>query len=440
MTVRYPKNGKGSQWTAKELESLPHEWKGDSLVDGGGLVGDIRISANQNLSVRWRYAFKNNGKKCWHYCGTWPNQSLSTIRINRDNAKQYQRLGINPNSKREAERIEQQQKIDELLLQEQERKRLSIIAQASTLRAYIDNSYSNYQERKSSGKQTISMLRNNFSDLLDKQMALIGKDDIMRWQRAREKQGRAHDTIKRAYGALKTLLNRAVSDEVITHNPLDRVKLEKRSSKEMSEFVVKSFEKRRPLHPSEISALHKGLSAFSEKTKQQRRNSRVHGKPHLPCLDHLTYPHWFVPFTYIALYTGLRVGDIFSLRWSNELNIPFARLVKVPNKTQHHEKPVTVHMTLPDPLLTILKPWWMQQEQPLKGWVFPSPVDGKMMDHKAHRRHWKEVLKLAELDENLNFYALRHNFISVLIGNGVPLFEVARLAGHKGTAMIGRQS
>lgn len=436
MAIRYPKNGKGTQWTIRELESIPAEWKGDRLADGGGLTGDIRVGANQRVSVRWRYAFKSNGKKCWYYCGIWPDQSLSTIRLNRDNAKLSLRQGINPNDKRDAERIEQQQKIDELLLKEQERKRLESIAQASTLRAYIENSYLEYQERKKSGAQTIAIIKNNFSNLLDKQMSLIDKNDILRWQREREKLGRAHSTIKRAYGALKTLLNRAVNDEVITHNPLERVKLEKRSSKETANLLESSFERRRPLSTSEISSLHKGLAAFSEQTKQQRRNSRAHGKPHLPCLDHLTHPHWFVPFTYIALYTGLRVGDIFSLRWNNELNIPFRRLVKIPNKTQHHDKPVTVHMTLPDQLITILKPWWAQQNKPQSGWVFPSPVNGEMMDRHAYQRHWKKIKQLAKLDEKLNFYAFRHNFISVLIGNGVPLFEVARLAGHKGTAMI----
>ncbi len=40
MTTRYPKKGKGSKWTPKELDAIPVEWKGDSVSDGEGLSGD----------------------------------------------------------------------------------------------------------------------------------------------------------------------------------------------------------------------------------------------------------------------------------------------------------------------------------------------------------------------------------------------------------------
>ena len=35
--TRYPKSGKGSKWTIKELVAIKPEWKGDTLSDGEGL-------------------------------------------------------------------------------------------------------------------------------------------------------------------------------------------------------------------------------------------------------------------------------------------------------------------------------------------------------------------------------------------------------------------
>lgn len=36
----------------------------------------------------------------------------------------------------------------------------------------------------------------------------------------------------------------------------------------------------------------------------------------------------------------------------------------------------------------------------------------------------------------LVFYSLRHNFISTMLHIGVPIFEVARMVGHKSSKMI----
>jgi len=37
---------------------------------------------------------------------------------------------------------------------------------------------------------------------------------------------------------------------------------------------------------------------------------------------------------------------------------------------------------------------------------------------------------------DLDFYSLRHHYISRLVAGSIPLFTVARLAGHKSVKMI----
>jgi integrase len=58
------------------------------------------------------------------------------------------------------------------------------------------------------------------------------------------------------------------------------------------------------------------------------------------------------------------------------------------------------------------------------------------MDKNAHDKPWRRVKKVSGLPADLTLYALRHHFISSLVARGVPLFAVARLAGHKSVAMI----
>jgi integrase len=80
--------------------------------------------------------------------------------------------------------------------------------------------------------------------------------------------------------------------------------------------------------------------------------------------------------------------------------------------------------------------WHLQLGSPTTGLVFPSPTTGHVMDKKAHGTHWKQIILLGGMEAKLDFYSLRHHFISALVSAGVPLLTVAHLAGHKSTAMI----
>lgn len=105
--TRYPKGGKGKKWTIHELNSASPDWKGDTLNDGGGLSGDVRVTAGK-VSVSFRLAFKWQGKVAWHYCGIYPANDMSTIRGERDNARDLIKAGIDPRLKKVATRIEAQ--------------------------------------------------------------------------------------------------------------------------------------------------------------------------------------------------------------------------------------------------------------------------------------------------------------------------------------------
>jgi integrase len=110
--TRYPRQGKGRRWTIKELEAIRSDWKGDMLSDGDGLVGEVRATADGTVSLPFRYGFKWEGKKAWHYCGTWPTVSLEAIRAERDRARAFVKDGVKPTDAKRAAKIEAQAEVD----------------------------------------------------------------------------------------------------------------------------------------------------------------------------------------------------------------------------------------------------------------------------------------------------------------------------------------
>ncbi len=113
--TRYPKNGKQARWTVAELKAIPPEWNGDTISDGDGLTGEVRVSKDRMVAVRFKSAFKWQGKVAWHQCGTWPGVPIAEIRQRRDQARVLVRQGINPNDHKKAERVEAQARVEAAL-------------------------------------------------------------------------------------------------------------------------------------------------------------------------------------------------------------------------------------------------------------------------------------------------------------------------------------
>lgn len=328
--------------------------------------------------------------------------------------------------------------IDQRKEEQRQREQREASLKFRTLTQYLDGPYKLHQSHKiDAGEHTLSMIRSAFKELLDRDMDSLSKGDIIHWQQSMYKAGRAHSTVIRAYGALKTMLRHAVEHEHLRANPVERVKLTPPPDKEQERLTGgEAVERRRMLTPAELTGIQSGIDLYSEEIRQQRRNSRKHGKPCLADLDAVAYPHWAIPFTLLAMHTGLRPGDIRTLTW-RELNLPFKRLTKTPRKTRHHNNPMQVRQTLNPVILEVMGKRHTQHGAPETGLVFPSPITGRELDKKAHVKPWKHIMEHGNV-QDLDFYALRHHFISALVAAGVPLLTVAHLAGHKSTAMIER--
>ncbi len=119
--TRYPRSGKGHKWTLFELKAVGPAWAGDSLADGDGLTGEVRVSSDDVVSVRFKYAFKWLGKVRWHQCGTWPSVAMESIRRERDEARACVKAGVHPTDRKKAQQIEEQAR-NEALIEEAKRK------------------------------------------------------------------------------------------------------------------------------------------------------------------------------------------------------------------------------------------------------------------------------------------------------------------------------
>lgn len=113
--TRYPKAGKGNKWTVKELAAAKPEWKGDTLSDTDGLSGEVRIANSGSVSIAFRYGFKWQGKKAWHYCGAFPANDMTAIREERDKARELVKAGIDPRAQKVVAKIEARTAIEEAI-------------------------------------------------------------------------------------------------------------------------------------------------------------------------------------------------------------------------------------------------------------------------------------------------------------------------------------
>lgn len=95
--------------TQRALEAIRPDQAGTVVRDEGGLLGRVRVKSAGGITVSFYYRYRFDGKSKDHSCGTWPADSLSTIRSVRDAARAKVAAGIDPAADKKVARHEQQQ-------------------------------------------------------------------------------------------------------------------------------------------------------------------------------------------------------------------------------------------------------------------------------------------------------------------------------------------
>ena len=129
---------------------------------------------------------------------------------------------------------------------------------------------------------------------------------------------------------------------------------------------------------------------------------------------------WLLPIVQMALETGMRLGEIMSLRWS-DINFTenVARLANTKNGTPRD-------VPLSSRAVATLAPL----PRSLDGRVFPLATE-------TVKDAFRRIADSAEL-QDLRFHDLRHEATSRFFEKGLDTMEVAAITGHKTLTMLRR--
>ena len=148
----------------------------------------------------------------------------------------------------------------------------------------------------------------------------------------------------------------------------------------------------------------------------------------------------------VALFTGLRRGELLALRWSNvDLDASVALVREALEETKagiRFKAPKTKNgvrdITLPDLVVEVLRDHRRQQlEQrlalgvgklPDDALVFPGPNGGPQSPRDLSTLWAQEAARVSL--ESVTFHALRHTHASQLIDAGVDIVTISRRLGH----------
>ena len=127
----------------------------------------------------------------------------------------------------------------------------------------------------------------------------------------------------------------------------------------------------------------------------------------------------------MALTTGMRKGELDSLRWSD---IDFERGLALLHDTKNGN---ARHTPIPDVTLSEMKRF----REVGSTLLFPSTINpDKPFDY---RKQWSACLKAANIT-NFRWHDMRHDTASTLARDGKTLKEIAEILGHKSLASTDR--
>ena len=238
--------------------------------------------------------------------------------------------------------------------------------------------------------------------------------------------GRSNETITSYHSVGKMIFRKAIELELIKKDPTEFVELPKRQV--TVEELEQNIELPKYLEKEE-------LAIFLE-------TARDH------CLDARDYPLFLT-----MAYTGMRVGEICALKWSDidfeEQTISIVRTIYnpdskirnyklLPPKTKGSRRVIDVDKLVLRELENYKK---YQNEIRMKyrdiyydqDFIF-AEINRKNAGYPMHTRlvrdRMKRLLKIAELNPNLTPHSLRHTHTSLLAEAGVSLEQIMQRLGH----------
>lgn len=227
--------------------------------------------------------------------------------------------------------------------------------------------------------------------------------------RAQLAEGRTPQTVNRYMGFLRRVLNKAVRDGKLLHNPVSRIKMFR-----------------------EPAGKTRFLSPEEEKTLCEAIGAR------------------FAPMIRLAILTGMRQMEQFSLRWEHVdlkrglITLPATKAGGV-QYVRLNQEAKAILQALDEQAAkaqAVAEAQAIANKEPNEGkrspWVFPSENPSSHVDPRNfYRRVYLPTVK-AKVLEGVSWHTLRHTFASRLAMSGATEGTIAALLRHSGTILVRR--
>lgn len=146
----------------------------------------------------------------------------------------------------------------------------------------------------------------------------------------------------------------------------------------------------------------------------------------------------------ICLYTGIRIGELCALRWSdidfnnriilihntvqriqnkeNDISKTKLQITKPKTKNSIRRIPITSY------LYDILNKYFVQNHEKSNYYIFRNKENGPI-DPRKIQKHFKSIIKKLHLT-SITFHSLRHTFATLCIEVGMDIKTLSEILGH----------
>lgn len=300
------------------------------------------------------------------------------------------------------------------------------------LTTYYENPLDSGDKRKDEHRRNFRLaeskrVQSRFPEFVNLPITKIDLTLVETWAHERKSQV-SNNTIKRDIASLRAALTEAADTEIakrvylLNENPL----LSPRARRRLKLQVLQK--KPRALDDDQQKRLRAALDQ-REKMLLGRLTGQHARRESLRFYDHIK------PMILLALNTGMRRGEIFSLKWAEvDVTNPASVTVLAFTAKTNTERAIWLN----GEAVEILSSWKSDQEkkdQPTHnhGFVFTSASSetGRLCTIKSA---WKTLRKFAEIPD-LRLHDLRHTFATNLVKMGLDLPSIQHQLGHSNIRM-----
>ena len=142
----------------------------------------------------------------------------------------------------------------------------------------------------------------------------------------------------------------------------------------------------------------------------------------------------------LALYGGLRIGEICALQWKDfnfeEGTVSVSKTIIRIKNTENNavtktkviiQEPKTEHSKRIIPLPDVLLPYYIEAKKEETDFILTNAE--RFMEPRVFLEHYKKILKKSGV-KNYTFHALRHTFATRCVENNFDIKTLSEIMGH----------